>query len=153
MMAAKTIVTESPVEVPTKWRVRKPWEKVVVPCDNNEPSKTWQAAKDECDVNLIIANYNRTGLLGHVNPKQPMYGDFSEALQLQEAIALVRGAESEFMQLPAHIRAMANNDPVTFLEMLADEGAVAALKAAGMPIQEPGKGDTPKEETAQPPAS
>lgn len=154
-MATKAInqVLAMAEPAPAQWKVRKPWEKLIVPCDNHEPSKTWQAAKDECDVNLIIANYNRTGLMNHVNPKQARYGDFSEALELQEAIQLVRQAEAEFMALPAPIRAMANNDPVVFMEMLADEGAVAALKAAGLPVREPGQEETPKAEAAQPPAS
>lgn len=153
MAIKNATVAPIPEQVPTQWKVRKPWEKLIVPCDNHEPSKTWQAAKDECDVNLIIANYNRTGLLGHLNPRQAMYGDFSQALELREAIDLARAAEADFMALPANIRAMAQNDPVVFLEMLADEGAVAALKAAGLPVQEPGTVETPKEETAQPPAS
>lgn len=138
--------------VPAMWKVRKPWEKVIVPCDNHEPSRAWQAAKDECDVNLIVANYNRTGMLP-VMQREPTYGDFSDALELADAIKLVRQAEEEFMDLPANIRALANNDPVTFREMLADEGAVKALEAAGLRFSPPAKEETPKEETAQPPAS
>lgn len=118
---------------------------------NNEPSKTKQEGRLDADVNRIVATYGRTGMWANVNPRQPTYGDVSEMLELEQALELVNHAKREFMTLPAHVRALAQNDPVKLLGMLADPAQVEVLKAAGLPLKEAvtdpvtGGGETPTE--------
>lgn len=119
-------------------------ERIQVLAEVGTRSRTKQANKAETDINLMVARYKKTGMFTNINPKEPKYGDFSEAVSLEDAFNRVQQATKEFMALPAQVRAMAQNDPVTLLEMLADEGAVQALKAAGLPIKDtPPEGENP----------
>lgn len=105
--------------------------------DLSKGGRTKQSFKNDCDINLITAQYVRTGLLGHVNRRQPMYGDFSQALDLHSSKLLVQRAEEEFAELDSRIRAVADNDPVKFLELLADEEGARDLQAAGLELALP----------------
>lgn len=116
--------------MPTRERVR-------VLADVGTRSRTKQANKHETDINLMVARYKKTGNFGNINPREPKYGDFSEATTLEEAFHRVEQANRDFMALPAQVRALANNDPITLLEMLADEGATKALIDAGLPVTTP----------------
>jgi len=117
-----------------------------VPTDVGTRSRTKQADARTTDVNIMVANYRRTGQIA-VNPREPRYGDFSEAVTLESAFQRVKDAEAEFQKLPAKVRALAGNNPVTFLLMLADEGATAALVKAGLPVKTPA--GTPTGETTE----
>ncbi|WNK13335.1 MAG: internal scaffolding protein [Microvirus sp.] len=98
--------------------------------------RTKQGQTDDGNINVIMANYGRTGVFANINPREPTYGDYSDSMDLQAAIQLVKDAEASFMELPAAVRELAENNPVRMLEMLADEGATAALVAAGLPVNE-----------------
>lgn len=118
--------------VPTNWGLARTCaDGLKVDTYNDKPSLTDQSGVDSADINIIMATYTRTGYLPGQN-KQAMWGDFFDAgMTLQQAISMVEDANKAFMTLPANIRAMADNDPAIFLDMLQDEGALAALKAAG----------------------
>lgn len=111
--------------------------RIAEPTINNLPSRTKQEGRLDADVNTIVNTFARTGQWANVNPRTPTYGDVSQMLQLEEAVALVQNAQREFMTLPAKVRALANNDPVQFLGLMADPEAVKLLKAAGLPTKEP----------------
>ncbi|WNK14757.1 MAG: internal scaffolding protein [Microvirus sp.] len=97
---------------------------------------TKQSEKDAADINLIVKTYGRTGAFANVNPIEPRYQDNTGVVDLVDAYQLVREAQDQFDSLPAEVRALADNNPIRFAEMLTDEGAVAALKAVGLPIKE-----------------
>lgn len=97
---------------------------------------TKQADKDSADINIIVRTYGTSGQFANVNPIEPRYQDNTAVVDLIEATNRVNEAREQFMSLPAHVRALANNDPIQFLEMLTDEGAFEALKAAGLPVKE-----------------
>lgn len=86
-----------------------------------EPSKTLQAHKDECDVNQILAKYQKTQLLTHVNRFEGSYGDFSNVNDYQTSLNAVMDAENNFMALPASIRAEFNNDPGQFVDFMSND--------------------------------
>jgi len=132
-------------------RAERKQTRIPVRTINNEPSRTKQEGRLDADVNRIVATYGRTGMWANVNPRTPTFGDVSEMLELEQALELVNKANADFMTLPAKVRAMANNDPRKFLEMMADPEAVKALQAVGLPIKEAESGgETPQPET--PPA-
>lgn len=91
-----------------------------------------QAMRDDCDVNLIVKRHAQTGMWSHLNPTEPTYGDASQAVELQLAIAIVEDAENSFMELPADVRRLCNNDPVEFAEHCADQAQYHELVAAGL---------------------
>lgn len=130
-------------------------ERQRVLADVGTRSRTKAANANETNINLMVARYKKTGQFGHLNPRQPTYGDFSNAVSLEEAFNQVAEAQRQFMTLPAQVRALAQNDPVVLLEMLADEGAVAALVEAGLPVVQretppSGGGNTAPQDTEAP---
>ena len=111
-----------------------------------QPSHVKQSPADDCDINKIIAKYDQTGILTHVNTMVARYGDFTEANEYQDALNLVIEAQDGFAELPSHIRARFGNDPGTFLEWVTDpsnhEAAVElGLIEGGAPLDEPTEPD------------
>lgn len=81
------------------------------------PSMTKQSFKDECDVNNIMARFERTGVLDFVNEHEARYGD-ATALDYQVAMQTVALANSMFEDMPAKLRAEFRNDPAEFLAFI-----------------------------------
>ncbi len=80
------------------------------------PGKTHQSMRDECDINKILAVERQTGLVNHVNSKPPRYEDLSGATDYKTSMDIVMAAKEAFSSLPAGIRRDFDNDPYTFLE-------------------------------------
>ena len=78
------------------------------------PSRTKQSFKDECDINMIMARYVKTGVVNHVNEHKPNYG-FAPAITFKEALDTVHTAENMFAELPSALRTKFKNDPGEFL--------------------------------------
>lgn len=87
---------------------------------NEEPSMTDQSQAPQCDVNNIIAKFQKTGEISHLAQHQGMYADVSEFQDLHTALSQVRAAEYAFQSLPGQLRARFENDPVKFVEFLQD---------------------------------
>lgn len=110
------------------------------------PSRTKQYMKEQCDINFIVKQFQRTGLVNHVAKRQGDYGDFA-SMDLHEAMNQVLAAQDAFLEVPAHIRKEFRNDPAEFFafvndpgnrEKMADMGllspeAASAVKAARVP--------------------
>lgn len=95
-------------------------------------SRTKQSEGPATDINAIVKKYETTGMVSHLNQRAPMYGDFSQAVALHEALNAVMEADDAFMTLPAEVRKEAENDPVRFLEMLASPEGTEVLVEAGL---------------------
>jgi len=92
------------------------------PVMNDEPSMAQQHFKDECDINQIMARYQRTGILTE-NPgsSRPLFGDFSDVSDFQSAQNAILDVHDSFMSLPSSIRARFDNDPGLLLDFLSEE--------------------------------
>ena len=90
--------------------------------------------KKECDVNRIMRAYTQKGELTHVNREQPLYGDFTFGTELAECMERVQIAHENFMELPAEVRQLAENDPVTFLAMMNSDDGVQELVNVGLQV-------------------
>lgn len=88
------------------------------PFDNRGPSATKQSFKDECDINIIMGRYLKTGVLDFVTKHQPRYEDLSQAADYQQAMLIVAESRSMFEDLPSHIRTQFENDPAKFLDFV-----------------------------------
>lgn len=106
---------------------------------------TKQADKDAADINIIVKTYGTSGQFANVNPLQPRYQDNTGVLDLIAAKNLWNEAEKNFNELPAEVRALANNDPIQFMEMMTRADDVEMLKKMGLPVAE--VQPTPKVET------
>lgn len=104
--------------------------KVRMPYDPSEDEGIWfdpdegltqQQFADECDINNIMKRYQATGVITHLNGRQPEYGDFSNPVDFQTGLNTVRDAQELFASMPAVIRDRFGNDPMKLLEFIADE--------------------------------
>lgn len=81
------------------------------------PSRTKQSFRDECDINNIMAKYQRTGLIEAVNRIQPQYADVA-GFDFQFAMDQIVQANDMFAQLPSSVRKRFHNDPREFVEFV-----------------------------------
>lgn len=102
----------------------------------DEVSLTHQSMKDECDINLIMARYQSTGLIEHVNQFEGNYGDFMDATDYHSAMNEVLAANDAFASLPSSIRERFSNDPAQFLDFVHDDKNRDEMIKMGL-IEEP----------------
>lgn len=84
-----------------------------------KPSRTKQAFKDEVDINRIMKKYQKTGVLP-VSQQSPIYGDFSNIPNFEEASNKLIAAQEAFDAQPASLRKRFNNNPSDLLAFLQD---------------------------------
>lgn len=87
-----------------------------VTLDCPEDVITEQHHKDACSVSQILAMYDKTGIITHVNRSKAEYGDFTLVNEYQEALNRVIRADEAFSALPSDVRKRFENDPGKFFE-------------------------------------
>lgn len=115
-----------------------------------EVSRTKQSFRDECDVNLIVKNHGRNGVVSHFNGAEPSFGDYTEAVDLKAAMDRVFEANETFASLPSAVRRVAGESPVEMLAMLQDPDGANDLVDAGLDLELPPEW---RRETPENPAS
>lgn len=97
-----------------------PPEKVKLYC--SPASNVQQHFKDDCDINLLVERFTKTGSFGNErDPSFYSFGDYSGA-DFREALDIVLSAEEQFQTLPAKVRARFQNNPASLLDFLSDSG-------------------------------
>lgn len=109
----------------TKPYVRDEYDEYVEPgidC-SGDPPLTQQHFKDDCDINLIVERMTRAGGydVGGIGHVPPQFGDFSSAVDFQEAQNIIARAGEEFAALPSKVRERFQNNPLKMLEFVEDE--------------------------------
>lgn len=114
---------------------------------------TKQSHKDECDINRILKQFQRTGIITHVQNARPTYEDLPSDVDFQESLNTILTAEEAFSGLPSKVRAHFNNNPAELLaalndpaqaDQLRDFGILNPLPAAPPPLQPPPGDPAPK---------
>lgn len=82
------------------------------------PSLTQQQFKEECDINLILARFTRTGVIDSVAAGQAIYGDFSNVQDYQTAQNSLLAAQQAFDSLDSSVRKRFNNNPAELLAFM-----------------------------------
>lgn len=110
-----------------------------VTLDASHDGRTRQEFADECDINVLLASYEKTGVLNHYNATRPDYLDVSEVPDLQSALEIVEKARTAFMTLPAKVRAEFENDPVKWMDYAQDPANLEQMRLWGLakPQEEP----------------
>lgn len=96
----------------------------------SEPSMTKQEFKNECDINQILARYQKTGAINHFAKYAGSYGDFS-ACDLQEAHDLLTRARKMFDDLPSAVRREVAT-PEGFLDFVQNPANKARMAELGL---------------------
>ena len=90
--------------------------------------------KDECDINRIMAKYQRTGQLPEVRSRAGQFVDVSAMPEYLDALNLVIEAQDTFAALPAEIRRECSNDPAVFLDRCNDPSWLVKHGLASTPL-------------------
>nr|WAE43787.1 MAG: internal scaffolding protein [Microviridae sp.] len=93
---------------------------------------TKQSDLKDCDINIIMKKYERTGLLPDLILKDGRYGDFSDVPTYQESCEIVRAAQEQFDALGVDIRNRFNNDPVQFLAFASNDANYDEMARMGL---------------------
>nr|QJB19539.1 MAG: internal scaffolding protein [Microvirus sp.] len=91
----------------------------ITPDGEVEQSLTIQSEIDNCDINVIVDRYAKTGILP-VMQQPAMFEDVSNPIDYQNALNVVISAQKAFTDLPAAIRKQFDNDPAQFLAFVDD---------------------------------
>lgn len=121
--------------------------------DCSKGDRTKQCFKDECDINKMMARYNKSGVFP-MPTSEYKYGDFAAVPDYQSALNIVISAQRSFDSLSLEVRKRFDYDPVQFLQFVNDpvnyqEGVKLGIwnKAAEPPKVdpkiEPGKSNEP----------
>lgn len=103
-----------------------------VDLDCSHDGLTRQEFAAECDINSILASYEKNRVFTHINPAAPQYLDVSAVPNLQEALHIVEAANEAFMTLHAKVRAQFENDPVAFVDFASDPANLDQLREWGL---------------------
>ena len=123
-------------------------ERFRVPFSTDPRSLTHQSEAAACDINAIMAKYEKTGILEHRNTFSGQYGDFTDLPQDYHAsMNAVLEAREMFDTLPAAVRRRFSNGPGVFLDFVADKSNGDELVRMGLaeardlvePISDPKK--------------
>lgn len=121
---------------------------------DGEVSRTRQEFAADCDINTLMAQYERTGVVSHVNPREPMFVDLSTIpYDLQDALAIFASAEASFMSLPAQARASFDNDAMKFVEFAEKPENLPKLREWGLAPPEKVPDAPMRVEVVNPPAA
>lgn len=91
----------------------------VVGTVNKEPSLTRQSEKNDADINVILARYEKTGIIP-VDQREALFLDVSQLDDYQTVLEHVRRTEEFFARLPATTRAAFDNSASVFLDQAVD---------------------------------
>lgn len=111
--------------------IRKPYTREAVSIDVSGDSRTKQSFAKECDINHIMAKYQKTGAITHFAKHSPQYG-IADGQTFQDAMNLVCEAQEMFNELPSSIRSRFGNDPAAFLDFVQDEGNADEMIKLGL---------------------
>ena len=96
------------------------------------PTMAQQHFADECDINKIMAKYQRDGLVTHVAKYQGKYDDYTVMPDFQTALNTMKDAEEMFLSIPSEIRREFDNDPGKFVEFATDPENIDKLREMGL---------------------
>lgn len=86
------------------------------------PSMARQEFRDQCDINNILKQFKRTGIISHISAQQAQgsYEDLPDPMEYQDALNAVLIAQESFATLPSKVRNRFENDPQAFLAFMSD---------------------------------
>ncbi len=107
-----------------------PPHRVAFECDPVSLAK--QSMADECNINNIMAKYQKTGLLDHVNKYSGEYGEAIGHQDYHESMNQVLAAQAAFESLPSGLRSRFQNSPEAFINFVDDPDNIPELIEMGL---------------------
>lgn len=97
-----------------------------------DPSLAKQSFKDECDINVLIERFGIGYQVPQAGIRQPVYADFTEAVDFRSAMDAVVRARESFDALSADVRARFHHDPQEFVAFCGDVKNVDEMGKLGL---------------------
>lgn len=97
----------------------------------NDPSLAIQSARDEVDINTIVARFG----LGEALPEgmqMPQYADVEGLFDLQSLLNHQVAAREAFHTLPAGVRARFQHNPLEFVDFCSREDNLPEMRRMGL---------------------
>ena len=116
----------------TKFCAYHPHPRVQLTCSDATRAK--QSFASECDINNIMARYQKTGLVTHVAAHQGNYTDLPAYDDFHASMNAVTAANSSFASLPSSVRSRFHNDPGEFLDFVQDKANADEMVSMGLSI-------------------
>ncbi len=95
--------------------------------------RTRQSSRDECDINVIMSKYAKTGFINHLSRHGGDYG-FASSVDFHGAMNIVTKADQMFGDLPAEARNRFHGDPAEFLDFVADPANLDEMRVLGLAV-------------------
>jgi phage internal scaffolding protein len=89
--------------------------KIKVQLNEFGPSRTKQEFAEECQINNIMAKFQKTGIIDHLNKYEGRYDEHS-GHDYNESMNIIAQANTMFEELPSSIRSEFENNPAKFLD-------------------------------------
>lgn len=93
---------------------------------------TKQEFKDESDINNILTQYKKTGIINNIMQQQPIYSDLPDDLDYQNSLHITSQASEAFDTLPATVRRYFQNDPQQLLAAIGNPDMRTTLEELGV---------------------
>lgn len=107
------------------------YSKRVVPETNTGETMTEQSHKNLTDINAIMAGFQRTGILNHVNQNPGTYDDVPSE-DYESAMNTIASVQNMFTTLPSSIRMQFGNNVDTFLKFVENPSNIPAMEEMGI---------------------
>ncbi len=91
----------------------------LLPAKKYDDGRTKQCHRDECDIQKIMARFEKTGTISHLTKFEGVYADFSDFDFHKQTTDLARG-ETIFNELPAEVRREFGQSPQAFFDYVND---------------------------------
>lgn len=95
-------------------------------------TRTKQEFKEECDINVLMKRYQRTGLFPQHPGQQPRYVSNIGMPDYQQSLHIVMAAQEQFASLNSELRKRFDNDPAKFLAFVNDPENADELVKLGL---------------------
>lgn len=108
----------------------RPHSRVRLDCGDELITK--QDFKAECDIHNILKQFQKTGIITHVQSARPTYEDLPSEVDFQASLHVIMQAEEAFAGLPSTVRSHFDNDPSRFLGAFSDPSQADKLREFGL---------------------
>jgi len=100
--------------------ITNPHARVSALTNCSEPILTDQSYKKSTDINVIMSQYAKTGMLPQYPSKNPVYIDETLIPDVLTSFNVVNRAQELFQELPAIVRKAMDNNPALMENFIAD---------------------------------
>jgi len=109
--------------------------------------RTKQSFKDECDINVLMRKYQKSGKLPENVRNNPIFMDLGTPFDYQESLNQVVKAREAFDMLPGEVRKRFSHDPYKLVEFVGNPDNIDEVVKLGLAkkkeiVESPPEGET-----------